>query len=255
MSSTGLSTSFPALASFTFGEEAPARTACFAPTLLRAEHSQSQEHNRNSGHARAWRPSMAKNDDASKLLSQRGSEGQTLGRTDLNHVTTLGAFVHLPPPRSICSSQRATVSCTLLQAEKKKARQRAQRSDRRTSCDWAGAEPASEQTQAEVETSTRESASSLMACEDAIAAVSSRLYQLQLRLTYVSVLLAHMSTRMQTDVHARAHEHAHAHAHARTLIQRTVIMPIRRTQRLPRFANRERSYLPDFCFGGNEGLS
>ena len=106
MSSTGLSTSFPALASFTFGEEAPARTACFAPTLLRAEHSQSQEHNRNSGHARAWRPSMAKNDDASKLLSQRGSEGQTLGRTDLNHVTTLGAFVHLPPPRSICSSQR-----------------------------------------------------------------------------------------------------------------------------------------------------
>ena len=29
------------------GEEAPARTACFAPTLLRAEHSQSQEHNRN----------------------------------------------------------------------------------------------------------------------------------------------------------------------------------------------------------------
>ena len=108
MSSTGLSTSFPALASFTFGDEAPARTACFAPTLLRAEHSQSQEHNRNSGHARAWRPSMAKNDDASKLLSQRGSEGQTLGRTDLNHVTTLGAFVHLPPPRSICSSQRAS---------------------------------------------------------------------------------------------------------------------------------------------------
>ena len=76
MSSTGLSTSFPALASFTFGDDAPARTACFAPTLLRAEHSQSQEHNRNSGHARTWRPSMAKNEDASKLLSQRG------GRTD-----------------------------------------------------------------------------------------------------------------------------------------------------------------------------
>ena len=82
-----------------------------------------------------------------------------------------------------------------------------------------------------------------MACEDAIAAVSSRLYQLQLRLTYVSVLLAHMSTRMQTDVHARANEHAHAHAHARTLIQRTVIMPIRRTQRLPAGSQTEKGLI------------